>query len=52
MLEPNPRERWPIEEVIKHSWVESIEVCHDVAEPRHIHVCARDLGAAYVEKSY
>lgn len=52
MLEPNPRERWPIEEVIKHSWIESIEVCHDVAEPRHIHVCARDLGAPYVEKSY
>ena len=26
MLEPNPKMRAPIEEVIKHSWVEAIDV--------------------------
>jgi len=48
MLEPNPRERWAIEKVIAHAWIESIEVCHDVDEPKHVHGCAREMGKAYM----
>ncbi|TEB26367.1 Pkinase-domain-containing protein [Coprinellus micaceus] len=51
MLEPIPAERWPIEKVISHAWIESIEVCHDVVKPRHIHGCAQELGAAYMNGS-
>lgn len=43
MLEPDPRLRMAIEEIIKHSWIESIEVCHEVKEPKHIHVSAKAM---------
>ena len=46
MLEPDPKLRWTIEEVIAHPWVQKIEVCHDVAEPKHVHVCAKQLAEA------
>lgn len=48
MLEPDPRQRSTIEEVIAHPWVKSIEVCHEVSEPKHVHVCARAMGMAYL----
>jgi len=53
MLEPDPRHRYSIEDVIGHVWVKSIEVCHDVPEPKHVHGCAREMGMAYAyaEKS-
>ncbi|KNZ72734.1 Serine/threonine-protein kinase hal4 [Termitomyces sp. J132] len=41
MLEPEPKKRMTIEEVIGHTWVQGIEVCHEVKEPRHIHVSAK-----------
>lgn len=44
MLEPDPKLRWPIEEVIKHPWMQGIEVCHLVDKPRHVHVHARSLA--------
>lgn len=44
MLDPNPKTRWSIEEVIAHSWVESIEVCHTIDKPTHVHVHARSLA--------
>lgn len=44
MLEPDPKKRFAIEEVIKHSWLESIEVCHLVENPQHVHVHARALA--------
>ncbi|KAH6905817.1 other/HAL protein kinase [Coprinopsis sp. MPI-PUGE-AT-0042] len=50
MLEPDPRHRMSIEEVVDHPWVQSIEVCHDVDSPRHVHSCARELGMAYADK--
>jgi protein-serine/threonine kinase len=50
MLEPDPRLRMSIEEVVDHAWVQSIEVCHDVPNPRHVHSCARELGMAYADK--
>ena len=50
MLEPDPRHRMSIEEVIEHAWVKSIEVCHDAAEAKHVHSCARELGMAYSDK--
>lgn len=44
MLEPDPKLRWTIEEAIKFPWVESIEVCHVVSKPSHVHVYARALA--------
>ncbi|KDQ52998.1 hypothetical protein JAAARDRAFT_197785 [Jaapia argillacea MUCL 33604] len=44
MLEPDPKLRWSIEEVIKHSWVQGIEVCYLSEKPAHVHVNARELS--------
>ena len=46
MLEPNPKLRATIEEVIAHAWMEGIEVCHLVAKPTHMHVHAKSLVQA------
>lgn len=48
MLEPDPNNRSTIEDVMAHSWIESIAVCHEVAEPSHVHVSARAMGMAYL----
>lgn len=48
MLEPNPKMRSSIEEVVKHSWVESIEVCHSSPKPAHVHVYAQAMAQAQV----
>ncbi|KAE9396529.1 Pkinase-domain-containing protein [Gymnopus androsaceus JB14] len=50
MLEPDPKLRAPIEEVMKHSWMQGIEVCHEVAEPKHVHVHARQLAQAQMKE--
>ncbi|PPQ69237.1 hypothetical protein CVT25_006954 [Psilocybe cyanescens] len=47
MLEPDPRHRSTIEDVIAHPWVQSIEVCYEGAEAKHVHVSARAMGMAY-----
>jgi protein-serine/threonine kinase len=46
MLEPEPKGRATIEEVVRHAWVEGIEVCTEVERPRHVHVCARAAARA------
>jgi serine/threonine protein kinase len=46
LLEPNPKHRILIEEIIEHPWVQSIEVCHAVPQPSHVHVHARALAKA------
>jgi protein-serine/threonine kinase len=46
MLEPDPKARILIQDVVKHGWVEGIEVCHAVAKPSHVHVHARAMGMA------
>ncbi|TFK28370.1 other/HAL protein kinase [Coprinopsis marcescibilis] len=51
MLEPDPRKRFSIEAVIEHPWVQQIEICHDVKDPKHIHGCAREMGMAYADKA-
>ncbi|KIK65996.1 hypothetical protein GYMLUDRAFT_158752 [Collybiopsis luxurians FD-317 M1] len=50
MLEPDPKQRATIEEVMKHSWLQSVEVCHEVAEPKHVHVYARQLAEAQLRE--
>ena len=40
MLEPNPKLRSLIDDIIKHPWVQSIEVCHLVPHPKHVHQSA------------
>ncbi|KAM6497804.1 other/HAL protein kinase [Amanita muscaria] len=49
MLEPDPRQRTTIEEVMKHSWMQEIEVCYEVEQPRHIHVSARAMTKTNAE---
>jgi len=46
MLDPDPKLRASIEEVVKHPWVQGIEVCHMVSRPQHVHVHARALALA------
>jgi len=48
MLEPDPRHRWTIEDVISHEWVKGVEVCHEVKDPKHVHVNAKANGLAYL----
>ncbi|KAF8878428.1 kinase-like domain-containing protein [Infundibulicybe gibba] len=50
MLEPDPALRSNIEDVVNHSWVKGIEVCHEVEQPKHIHVHARTMGAAQLRE--
>ncbi|THV01257.1 Pkinase-domain-containing protein [Dendrothele bispora CBS 962.96] len=50
MLEPDPKQRATIEEVIKHSWIQGIEVCHEAKEPKHVHVHARQLALAQMKE--
>jgi len=49
MLEPNPANRSSMEDVMGHAWIRSIEVCHDVSDPKHVHVSARAMGMAYLK---
>lgn len=46
MLEPDPKLRSPIEDIVAHSWVQGIEVCHAVAKPTHVHVHAMQQAHA------
>ena len=46
MLDPDPKSRWTIDEIIAYPWVQNIEVCHAVEKPSHIHVYARALSEA------
>lgn len=46
MLEPDPRARAAIEEVLACAWVKSVEVCWEVGEgAKHVHVNARAVAA-------
>ena len=48
MLEPNPKMRTLIEDIIKDKWIQGIEVCHLVAKPTHVHVNAMAMAHAQV----
>ncbi|THH27489.1 hypothetical protein EUX98_g6704 [Antrodiella citrinella] len=48
MLEPNPKMRSSIEEIMQQPWVQSIEVCHQVTKPSHVHVYAQAMAQAQV----
>ena len=48
MLEPDPRHRYTIEDVIGHAWIQGIEVCHETTNAKHVHVSARAMGMAYL----
>lgn len=41
ILEPNPKLRCTIEEVIAHAWLETIEICTEVPKPTHQHTNLR-----------
>jgi len=49
MLEPNPKLRSSIEEIMQQQWVQGIEVCHQVAKPSHVHVYAQAMAQAQVQ---
>jgi serine/threonine protein kinase len=46
MLEPNPKLRWTTEQIMAHPWVESIEVCHLMDKPKHVHVNVRSIAGS------
>ncbi|KJA21951.1 hypothetical protein HYPSUDRAFT_139852 [Hypholoma sublateritium FD-334 SS-4] len=48
MLEPDPRHRYTIEDVIAHPWIQGIDVCHETTNAKHVHVSARAMGMAYL----
>lgn len=43
MLDPDPKTRCVIQDVVAHAWVQGIEVCADVKSPTHVHVYAREV---------
>ncbi|KAH9921351.1 kinase-like domain-containing protein, partial [Fomitopsis serialis] len=49
MLEPNPKMRALIDELVGHSWVQSIDVCHLSPKPSHVHVNAQAMAQAQVQ---
>ena len=49
MLEPNPKARSLIEDIIKDKWIQGIEVCHLVPKPTHVHVNAKAMAQAQVQ---
>ena len=48
MLEPNPKLRSLIDDIIKQPWIQGIEVCHLVEKPTHQHVNAVAMSQAQV----
>ncbi|KAG7090586.1 hypothetical protein E1B28_009692 [Marasmius oreades] len=44
MLEPNPKERATVEEVMKHPWMKEIEICWEVDKAKHVHVNAVSMA--------
>ena len=44
MLEPNPKMRSLIDDIVNHPWVQSIEVCYLVPKPKHVHQCVTQMG--------
>jgi protein-serine/threonine kinase len=44
MLEPDPKQRALIDECTLHPWVQTIEVCHMVPEPTHVHMYAQSVA--------
>lgn len=51
MLEPDPRHRATIEEIMEHAWMKGIEVCYEVEKPKHIHPNALAVGQSYVREA-
>ena len=49
MLEPNPKLRSSIEDVIAHPWVQSIEVCYLAEKPSHVHVYAQAMAQTQIQ---
>lgn len=47
MLEPDPRQRSTIEEVVAHAWVKGIDVCYEAPSPQHVHVNAALVAATH-----
>ncbi|KDQ20427.1 hypothetical protein BOTBODRAFT_26432 [Botryobasidium botryosum FD-172 SS1] len=43
MLEPNPKQRCKIEDVIKDKWIQGIEYCTSGKPPTHVHTHARTV---------
>jgi len=39
----NLKLRWTTEQIMAHPWMESIEVCHVMDKPKHVHVNVRRI---------
>jgi len=51
MLEPDPKKRWNVKDVIAQAWVVGIEVCTKSDKPAHVHSHARAMLQMHAEKS-
>ena len=47
MLDPNPKSRWTTEQIMEHAWMQSIEVCHVMEKPKHVHVNVRSIAGSH-----
>ncbi|KAJ3489398.1 hypothetical protein NLI96_g2176 [Meripilus lineatus] len=45
MLEPNPKLRSSIEDIINQPWIKGIQVCNEVSNPSHFHVYAQSMAS-------
>ncbi|KAH8822128.1 Pkinase-domain-containing protein [Flagelloscypha sp. PMI_526] len=52
MLEPDPKKRASIDDVIQYTWYKSIPICFDQEEPGHIHVNAKSMANLVVKEVY
>lgn len=44
MLDPDPKTRFTIEDVMAFPWLQTVQVCHTMDNPTHVHVYARQLA--------
>ncbi len=50
MLEPDPKKRWTVKDVMSNGWMEGVEVCTIVEKPTHVHAHVRAMLHQHMEK--
>jgi len=52
LLEPDPKKRWNIKDILAQSWIQGIEVCPCVEKPTHVHAYVRATLQAHADKKH
>jgi len=50
LLEPDPKKRYNIKDVLSQSWLQSIEVCVSAEQPSHVHAYVQSMLQLHAEK--